>query len=36
MGGVVDCINVEGGDYFVWDGYIRGKNVELFENKKIV
>ncbi len=35
-GGAADCTNVEGGDHSAWDGYIRGKNVELLENKKIV
>ena len=30
------CSNKEGGEFTAWDEYIRGKNIELIPNKRIV
>ena len=35
-GGQAICSDKEGGEFFAWDGYISGVNVELNENQKIV
>ena len=35
-GGEANCSNIVGASFTAWDGYISGKNLELFENKKIV
>ncbi|MEQ9188845.1 MAG: SRPBCC domain-containing protein [Cryomorphaceae bacterium] len=35
-GGTADCSQEVGGDFFAWDGYISGKNLELIPGQKIV
>ena len=35
-GGEAKCSDKVGASFTAWDGYISGKNLELFENKKIV
>ena len=35
-GGEAKCSNEVGEPFVAWDGYIRGKNIELIENQKIV
>ena len=35
-GGEANCSDKVGASFTAWDGYISGKNLELFENKKIV
>lgn len=35
-GGEAKCSSEVGGTFTAWDGYIRGRNLELIENKKIV
>ena len=35
-GGEANCSDKVGASFTAWNGYISGKNLELFENKKIV
>jgi activator of HSP90 ATPase len=35
-GGLAVCSNEINGEFSAWDGYITGRNVDLFPNKKIV
>lgn len=35
-GGQAQCSNQVGHSFMAWDGYITGKNLELFKNRKIV
>ena len=35
-GGEANCSDKVGASFTAWDGYISGKNLELFKNKKIV
>lgn len=35
-GGLAKCSNEIGGNFTAWDGYIKGKNIDLKSNKEII